>query len=545
MRSLMQTRPLAISEIAYRAESFFPHKHAYGPTAGGSWHGTTYGELIQRVRRLVAALDRLGLSPDAPVATLCWNREPHVELYLGIPCSGRILHTLNLRLFAEELLYVIEHAGDEAIFVDRSLLPLIVPLLGQLAAVRQIVVIDDGSEADLPDDPRIVGYEELLAGVDPRRGDFVTVDENSAAGLCYTSGTTGRPKGIVYSHRSMVLQALTLMTGNTLALCERDVVLPAVPMFHANGWGLPFAAIAAGADLVLSGRDLGATSLLDLLERHRVTIVAAVPTILMDTLAAVEGRDLSALRIVLSGGAALPTALMDGWREKIGVTPFQGWGMTETSALAAISVPQTVHGEDPEAPEALAARTTQGQPVFLSRLRLVDEDGNTLPSQDGERGELQASGPLVASGYFKVDPSPDHFTEDGWLRTGDIARVDAHGYLTLVDRTKDLIKSGGEWISSIELENTLMSHPDVAEAAVIAIPHERWQERPLAYVVPAAGAMPKAEELTEFLQARVAKWWVPERIEVVESLPRTAVGKVSKKELRDRFAAASGGGPSR
>jgi len=535
MLGLMQDRPLSLSHVFHRAEQYFGHKSIV--TAGATEETTTtVAEWAQRVRRLATVLDTLEIGADGRVGTFCWNTGRHLELYLAAPCTGRVLHTLNIRLFPEQVVYIANHAEDEVVFVDRSLLPLFWPLVDKLQTVRHVVVIDDGSDAEVPSDPRVHDYEELLAAATPFEGAFPVVDENTAAAMCYTSGTTGNPKGVVYSHRSAVLHSLITLVADGAGLSERDVVLPVVPMFHANAWGLPYGCLLAGTDIVMPGPNMTPKAIAGLLERHRVTVTGGVPTIWMGMLPLLGEHDLSALRVVLCGGSAVPRALSEAYREAIGLPMLHAWGMTETSPIATMSVLRTQHAELTEDQRA-DARARQGYPVPLVDVRLVDPDtGEAQPWDDTASGEIQAAGPWIASEYYRGEGGGAQFTEDGWLRTGDVASVDRYGSVRLVDRTKDLIKSGGEWIGSVELENEIMAHPKVVEAAVIAIPHPKWVERPLACVVVQPGETVTAEEIIAFLEPRVAKWWLPDGVEFIDEVPKTSVGKFSKKTLREKFA---------
>jgi fatty-acyl-CoA synthase len=536
MLGLMQDRPLALPHVFHRAEQLFGHKEIVTATADGEQH-TTIAEWAQRVRRLATALDRLGISADGRVATFCWNTAAHLELYMAAPCTGRVLHTLNIRLFPDQLTYIANHAEDEIVFVDRSLLPLLWPLTDKMDTVRHYVVIEDGAaDVDIPDDPRILDYDQLLAESEPFAGRFAVEDENTAAAMCYTSGTTGNPKGVVYSHRSTVLHSMISLIADGAALSERDVVLPIVPMFHANAWGLPYGCLLAGSTIVFPGPNMTPKAILELLAAHRVTVTGGVPTIWMGALPMLGDYDLSQLRVLLCGGSAVPKSLSEAYREKLGVPLLHAWGMTETSPIATMSTPRSQHGELTE-DERANVRAKQGQPVPLVELRLVDPDtGDELPWDDVQSGEIQAAGPWIAKEYYRGEGGGSQYTEDGWLRTGDVAAADRYGFVRLVDRTKDLVKSGGEWISSVELENEIMAHPKIAEAAVIAIPHDRWVERPMACVVLKPGESLTAEEVLEHLKPRVAKWWLPDAVEFIDEVPKTSVGKFSKKTLRDKFA---------
>ncbi|GAA1221772.1 long-chain fatty acid--CoA ligase [Pseudonocardia alaniniphila] len=534
MLGLMQQRPLALPHVFHRAEQYFGHKTLVTAEAAGE-STMSIADWAQRVRRLATVLDTLDVSADGRVGTFCWNTARHLELYMAAPCTGRVLHTLNIRLFPEQLTYIVNHAADEVVFVDRSLLPVLWPLVDKLETVRHFVVIDDGADAEVPDDPRVHDYEELLAAATPFTGTFTIEDENTAAAMCYTSGTTGNPKGVVYSHRSAVLHSLISLVADGIALAERDVVLPVVPMFHANAWGLPYGCLLAGSDMVFPGPNMTPTAIAALLEKHRVTVTGGVPTIWMGVLPLLPDLDLSALRLILCGGSAVPKALSEEYRKAIGVPMLHAWGMTETSPIATISGLRSHHAGASEA-DLADARSRQGYATPLVDLRLVDPStGEIQPWDDVASGEIQAAGPWIAAEYFRGEGEGAQFTEDGWLRTGDVATVDRYGSVRLVDRTKDLIKSGGEWIGSVELENEIMAHPKVAEAAVIAIPHPKWVERPMACVVVKAGETLTAEEVIAHLEPRVAKWWLPDAVEFIDEVPKTSVGKFSKKTLREKF----------
>ena len=536
MQGLMQDYPLVIPHLFGRAERYFPDKEVVTSLPTGR-ERVTYGQWAARTRRLGGVLDDLGISEDGRVATFSWNTQRHLELYFAAPCTGRVLHTLNLRLFPEQVTYIVNHAEDEVIFVDKTVAGLLWPLLDTFTTVRHIVVIDDGGPFDTSAPvagKEVHDYETLLAAASPV--EWHVTDENRAASMCYTSGTTGNPKGVVYSHRSTVLHSMAACFADGFGARESDRILPVVPMFHANAWGLAHAAVAVGAELVMPGPDLSPKALAELIESERCTVAAGVPTIWMGVLPELAGRDTSALRVIPCGGSAVPKALSEAFREQLGLPIYQAWGMTETSPVATVGAIKSKLANLPE--EQLAdIRATQGLPLLGVDLRVIDEVSGQEVAWDGtQRGELQAAGPWIARTYYNDERSAESFTDDGWLRTGDVATIDAEGYLRLVDRTKDVVKSGGEWISSVELENEIMANPKVAEAAVIGVHHPKWQERPLACVVVKPGETLTREELIAFLEPRVAKWWLPDDVVFIDEVPKTSVGKFSKKDLRERFA---------
>ncbi|MBV1893333.1 MAG: long-chain fatty acid--CoA ligase [Ilumatobacteraceae bacterium] len=535
MQGLMQNVPLAIPHLFERAERLFGHKEILTATATGLEH-TTYADWAQRTRKLGGVLDQLGISADGRVATFAWNTARHLELYFAAPCTGRVLHTLNLRLFPEQLTYIVNHADDEVIFVDRSLLALLAPLLPTFENLKHLVMMDDG-RGDIPEDlngHELLDYEELLAVAEPVA--FEIDDENRAAGICYTSGTTGNPKGVVSTHRSTFLHTMAAMAADTLGVCESDIILPVVPMFHANAWGLAHAAVATGASIIMPGADLSGPSIAKLIVDEKVTLAAGVPTIWMAVLPELEGKDTSSLRSIPCGGSAVPKSLSEGYREQLGLAITQAWGMTETSPLAAVC---NLDGDQQALSfeEQADIRTGVGRVVFGAECRVVTPDTTDAVPWDGESsGELQCRGNWIASDYYDDERSGESFTSDGWLRTGDVATIDERGRIRLVDRTKDLIKSGGEWISSVELENELMAHPKVAEAAVIGVAHPKWGEAPLACVVKVEGAELTEEEVLEHLAGKIAKWQLPKGVIWIDEVPKTSVGKFSKKTLRVDYA---------
>ena len=531
----MQDVPLSINHIFDRAEKYFGHKTIVTATATGR-ERTTYAQWAARTRRVATVLDQLGISSSGRVATFAWNTARHLELYFAAPCSGRVLHTLNIRLFPEQLTYIVNHAEDEVIFVDRSLIGLLAPLLPTFTTVKHLVIMDDGKgdvPADLAGIPKH-DYEELLAKAAP--AEFVEVPENSAASMCYTSGTTGNPKGVVYSHRSTFLHTMATMMVDGLGASERDTILPVVPMFHANAWGLAHAAVAAGANLIMPGPDLSGKAVADLIVEERATVAAGVPTIWMGVLPELKGRDTSSLRAIPCGGSAVPRALSEAYRQQTGLPILQAWGMTETSPLAAVchlDGDQLLLDVDAQAD----LRTQVGRIMFGVECRVVEPGTTTSVAWDGESsGELQCRGNWIAATYYDDERAGESFTADGWLRTGDVAAVDARGRIRLLDRTKDLIKSGGEWISSVEIENELMAHPKIREAAVIGVSHPKWSERPLACVVLEKDATMTPAEVLDYLAPTLAKWQLPDDVVFIDEVPKTSVGKFSKKTLRDRFA---------
>jgi fatty-acyl-CoA synthase len=489
---------------------------------------TSYGEVGDRIDRLCGALESLGIERGDRVATFMWNSQEHLEAYIATPCMGAVLHTLNIRLFEEQLTYIANHAGDQVVFVDDSLVPVLEKVAPSFETVRHYVVVGDGDSGSLPN---VIRYEELLAD-QPAGYDYPDLDERTAAGLCYTSGTTGNPKGVLYSHRSNVLHSMGTCLADAVGITWSDRLLPVVPMFHANAWGLPYACALVGADLIMPGRFLQAEPIARLIESERVTIAGAVPTIWMDLLRYADEHkpDLSSLRTVMCGGAAVPESLMRAFEERHGVRIIQAWGMTETSPVGAVARPPA----DAEGEEHWRYRSATGRIVPLVEVRLVGDEGE-VPWDGEATGEVEVRGPWIASAYYN-DPSGAEKFDDGWLRTGDVASMDAKGFMRISDRSKDLIKSGGEWISSVELECELMCHPDVAEAAVIAKPDERWTERPLACVVLKEGASCSPEELREYLTGKVAKWWLPDEFVFIDAVPKTSVGKFDKKVLRRRLA---------
>jgi fatty-acyl-CoA synthase len=498
----------------------------------------TYAETGAKAARLANALRSLGVDGDQRVATLMWNNAEHLEAYLAIPSMGAVLHTLNLRLEPQTIGYIATHAGDDVVIVDPSLVPLLAQVLPHAELIRHVIVTGSSGETDRsPLDglaghrPEVHSYDDLLA-TQRDSFDWPDVDERSAAAMCYTSGTTGHPKGVVYSHRSMHLHSMAVNMGTVFGMSERDRVLPVVPMFHANAWGLPYAAVMAGASLIMPDKYLQPEPLVKLIEAERPTVAGAVPTIWNALLQHVRanGGDLSSLRLVPCGGSAVPHALIEAYEKELGVTILQAWGMTETSPLGSVAYPPVGATGD----EAWHYKDTAGRLICDVEARLIGDEGTALPHDGKAVGEVEVRGPWVTGAYYK-DDDPAKF-RDGWLRTGDVGTIDPLGYVVLTDRAKDVIKSGGEWISSMELENAIMAHPEVLEAAVIGVADEKWGERPLATVVLAPGATTTAAELRAFLADRVLRWQLPERWAFISEVPKTSVGKFAKTKIRDAYA---------
>jgi fatty-acyl-CoA synthase len=528
MLSTMQDFPLTVTAIFRHGRSVYGDSEVV-TFEGDSCRRARFAEVADRADRLAAALARLGIAEGDRVGTFAWNTQEHLEAYFAVPCMGAVLHTLNIRLFPEQLTYIVNHAEDRVILVDATLVPVLARVAKDLKTVEHFVLIGSGDASALGDN--ILSYEELLAAEEPGY-DWPEVDERSAAAMCYTSGTTGNPKGVVYSHRSTYLHSLAECSGASFGLSEDDRILPIVPMFHANAWGLPYAGWMTGADFIMPGRFLQGEPLCKLIEAERPTISGAVPTVWADILRYADANpvDFSSIRLVPCGGSAVPRHLMEAFQERHGVRIIQAWGMTETSPLGAVAKPP--RGTPPE--EEMQWRTKTCRVIAGVELRIVDDNGAVLP-WDGEAvGEIEVRGPWITASYYK-DDDPAKF-DDGWLRTGDVGSVDPLGYIQITDRAKDVIKSGGEWISSVELEGEIMAHPDVVEAAVVGVPDERWDERPLACVVLKEGAASGVDDLKGFLADRVAKWWLPERWAFIDEVPKTSVGKFDKKVLRARYA---------
>ncbi|MEA3183645.1 MAG: hypothetical protein QOJ74_122 [Ilumatobacteraceae bacterium] len=524
--STMQDYPLTLRPILEHGRRVHGTSKVITFTGDG-YVESTFAQVADRADQLAAALTRLGVRQGDRVGTFMWNNQTHLEAYLAVPCMGAVLHTLNVRLFPDQLTFVINHAEDRVIIVDASIIPLLAKVRDQLTTVEHIIVKGSGDTSALGE---TLDYDTLLAAEEPGFS-YPDVDERTGMAMCYTSGTTGNPKGVMYSHRSTFLHSLMVTSSTNIALAETDRMLVIVPMFHANAWGTPYAAWMVGADLVFPQQYLQAAPLSRIIEETRPTLTGAVPTVLTDLLNNGRAADLSSLRLVMCGGSAVPKALIEGYRDVFHVPVVQGWGMTETSPVCAIGHPPKDMGDDDEA----TWRSRTGRILPGVELRITDDSGSTLPWDGVAVGEIEVRGPWITASYYKVE-DPEKF-HDGWLRTGDVASVTPNGYVVISDRAKDVIKSGGEWVSSVDLENALMGHPCIAEAAVIGVPDERWDERPLACVVLKPGAHVTAAELREWLSERTARFTLPERWAFISEVPKTSVGKFDKKVLRSRHAA--------
>ena len=533
MRGLMMDWQLTLPTILERARRQHGRREIVSRTPIGI-HRYTYADYVKRVDRLRSALTKLGVKPGDRVATFAWNSYRHFEVYFAAPCMGAVIHTLNVRLFPDQLVYIANHAEDKVILVDATLLPLFNKLRPQLTTIQHVIVLPDDGK---PVDPATgLDYEQLLADAPPAPPCPV-IDENAAAGMCYTSGTTGNPKGVVYSHRAIVLHTMVQVGADMMGMVAADTLLAIVPLFHANAWGLPYAAVMTGSKMVWPGAFLQPADVAALLESERVTLVGGVPTIIGALYQYLRENktkhDISSLNRVFVGGSACPRSLMEGFRRDFGVWISHAWGMTETTPIGTVGSIKP-HLSSLPAEQEVALRLKQGVAAPFVELRIVDEAGKQLPEDGVAFGELQVRGPWIVSGYHKDPRSADCF-QDGWFRTGDVANIDPDGYLQLVDRTKDVVKSGGEWISSVELENAIMMHPQVLEAAVIGIQHPKWQERPLACVVPKPGATLTPGDIIASIKDRFATWWLPNDVVFIEAIPKTSVGKFDKKVLREQL----------
>ena len=525
MKSTMQDVPLTITALLRHGADVFPDSEVITFEGEHARH-TRFAAVAERVQRLAGALRSLGVEPGDRVGTLCWNHQEHIEAYFAIPCMGAVLHTLNLRLPPHQLAQIINHAQDRVIIVDDSLAPLLAAIIGHCPSVEKVIVVGTGSVDGLGD---ALAYESLLAAA-PATFEWPDIDERSAASMCYTTGTTGDPKGVAYSHRSVYLHSFAVWA--TFRIDDTERLLSIVPMFHVNAWGLPYAGWMLGSDLLLPGRFLHPDGLCTFIAQERPTFTGGVPTILTGLLHHVQanGGDVSSIKRAVCGGSAVPATLITAYKDVLGIELIQAWGMTETSPIATIALPPK--GTAPE--DEMHFRAKAGRVVPGVELRIVDDTGAEVPRDGVSVGEIEVRGPWITGSYHNAD-TPEKF-DNGWLRTGDVGNLDARGFIQITDRSKDVIKSGGEWISSVELETLLVGHPAVAEAAVVGVADERWAERPLATVVLKPGASATAEELREFLAPKVARWWLPERWAFVDEIPKTSVGKLDKKMIRADYA---------
>jgi acyl-CoA synthetase (AMP-forming)/AMP-acid ligase II len=536
MRGLMMDRPLLIGALIQYAAQYHGDTEIVTRTTEGPVHRYTYAEAERRARQLAKALKRLGVEMGDRVATIAWNNHRHLELYFAVSGIGAVCHTINPRLFADQLRYIVNHAADKLLFLDLTFVPIAEKMAAEWAPVKHYVIMTDREHMPQTSLPNALCYEEILAA---EASDLVwpEFDENTASSLCYTSGTTGNPKGALYTHRSTLLHSFAVCSANAVGISMRDSILPVVPMFHVNAWGIPYAAAMSGAKLVFPGPKLDGASLHELFVGEKVTLSLGVPTVWLGLLQYLEqtGKRLDGVERVTVGGSAAPRAMIETFEERYGVRCIHGWGMTEMSPVGSLALPKAKHlerGKD----ELLTIKTRQGFPLFGVDMKVVGADGEVMPHDGISSGELHVRGPWIVGAYYNDEPATAAaFDEAGWFRTGDVAIIDGDGYMTIVDRSKDVIKSGGEWISSIDVENAAMGHPDVAEAAVIGLPHPKWDERPLLVIVPKSGRQPSKETIVTFLGDKIAKWQLPDDVVFVTELPHGATGKVLKTRLREQF----------
>ena len=533
LHDLMMNYPLTLTHFFERSRKLWAKKTIATRVPGQPLFRYTYADFAERTMRLAGLLDSFGLGKGERVATFAWNSHRHLEAYWAAPLTGRVLHTLNIRLSAQDLTYIINHAGDSVIFADASLWPILEGIRDKIPTVKKIVIMRDTPETALP--AGLEDYETLLAAARPVTR-WPQLAETDAAGMCYTSGTTGHPKGVVYTHRAMFVHCLAQAMADQFAISEDDVILHIVPMFHANSWCVPFTGVMVGSTHVFAGPNPQPRDIVEMIQREKVTFTGAVPTvwIAIKDLCEQEGYDISSLRTIAIGGSAAPRHLQQAFEKQFGVVMSHAWGMTEMTPLGTVGrvksyMKQWDYGKQ------LDVRARVGYPSVGVDIRIVDDAGTELPWDGETMGELQVRGPWVLKSYYDNPQSAERFTDDGWFRTGDVATIDAEGYVQITDRTKDLIKSGGEWISSVDVENMIMAHPKVLEAAVIAVPHPKWVERPLACVVPKPGVALDPAEIMEFLRPQLAKWALPDEVRLIEAVPKTSVGKFDKKVLREQF----------
>jgi acyl-CoA synthetase (AMP-forming)/AMP-acid ligase II len=536
MRGLMMDRPLMISQIIEYAAASYPDQQVVSRTPEGDIHRYTYRDAAKRSRQLANALRALGVKGDDRIATVAWNTYRHLEIYYAVSGIGAVCHTINPRLPADQFGYIVNHAKDQFIFMDLTFVPLVEKLAGMFEGVRGYVIMTDRAHMPQTSLPNVHCYEDLIAE-QPDTFDWPEFDEHTASSLCYTSGTTGNPKGVLYSHRSTLLHSLCVLAVPGLNLGEESAVLPVVPMFHVNAWGVPYFGPMVGAKIVFPGPKLDGESLAELMNSEGVTEAWGVPTVWLGLLGHMRktGQKFTSLKRVLIGGSAAPRAMMREFQEQYGVDALQGWGMTEMSPIGTVS---QVRSKDADLPleKKLDIKAKQGRAMFGVEMKIVDDNGKELPHDGKAFGELLVRGPAIVSGYYEnPEASAKAFDKDGWFRTGDVSKIDPDGYMEIVDRTKDVIKSGGEWISSIDLENEAVGHPEIAEAAVIGVYHPKWDERPLLVVVRQPGSQVDKQSVIDYLSQRVAKWWLPDDVVFVDELPHGATGKLQKAKLREQF----------
>ncbi|HUC68731.1 MAG TPA: 3-(methylthio)propionyl-CoA ligase [Stellaceae bacterium] len=537
MRGLMMDRPLLIGALIQYAADYHGDTEIVSRTIEGPIHRYSYVDAERRARQLAKALKRLGIESGDRVATIAWNNHRHFELYFAVSGMGAVCHTINPRLFGEQLRYIVNHAEDKLLFLDLTFVPIAEKMAAEWPGVRHYVIMTDRAHMPETSLPGALCYEDLVAG---ESSEFVwpEFDENTASSLCYTSGTTGNPKGALYTHRSTLLHSFAICSANAVGISMRDSILPVVPMFHVNAWGIPYAAAMSGAKLVFPGPKLDGASLHELFMSEKVTLSCGVPTVWLGLLQYLDqtGQRLDGLKRVTVGGSAAPRAMIEAFEERYGVQCIHGWGMTEMSPVGTLALPKAKHLDRPTE-EQLAIKARQGFPLFGVDMKVVAPDGRVLPHDGKSSGELYVRGPWIIGAYYDDEAATAAaFDAEGWFRTGDVCVIDADGYMIIVDRSKDVIKSGGEWISSIDLENAAMGHPEVAEAAVIGLPHPKWDERPLLVVVPKAGHHPSKESITAFLGDKIARWQLPDDVVFVPELPHGGTGKVLKTRLREQFS---------
>jgi len=533
MLGQMMTQPLLISNLIAHAERYHGEAEIYSVNTGGGIEQTSWAQVGQNARKLAAALTGLGLEPQARCGTIAWNNRRHLEIYFGVSGGGFVCHTINPRLFPEQLVYILNHAEDKVLFIDKTFVPLVAAIRDKLEHLEHIVLMEGADEDAAKALPGLKFYDDLIAAGDAEYA-WPQIDENTASSLCYTSGTTGNPKGVLYSHRSTVLHSFGVNLADSISFSASDIVLPVVPMFHVNAWGTPYACAMSGSRMVMPGPGLDGPSLVGLIDSHKVTIALGVPTIWLGLLGEAKkiGSKLESLNKTVVGGSACPPSMITAFREEFDVDTVHAWGMTEMSPLGSVNQPLAKHKDLP-LEEQHRLRENQGRPVFGVELEILDDDGKPLPHDGKAQGDLVTRGHWILDAYFRS--TTEETLTNGWFDTGDVATMDPDGYITIKDRSKDIIKSGGEWISSVELENIAIAHPKLADAAVIGARHEKWDERPVLVAVKAEGQDPSEADVLGIFEGKIAKWQVPDRVVFTDVLPRNATGKVLKRNLRDEF----------